>query len=215
VRVVIGEDETLLRQGLVLLLEDGGFDVVGVAGDATTLIRVAAETAPDLVLTDVRMPPAHAEDGLHAAIAIRAARPETAIMVLSQYVHRQYARELLGTRPAGVGYLLKQRVADVAAFCRDIRTVAGGGTVLDPEVVSAMLSRARTTHNALAGLTPRQTDVFGLVAEGRTNAAIARELRISVKAVVQHVSHVYDHLGLSLGEDDHRRVLAVLRYLNP
>jgi DNA-binding NarL/FixJ family response regulator len=174
--------------------------------------------APDLVLTDVRMPPAHAEDGLHAAIAIRTARPGPArpeIMVLSQYVHRQYAHELLGTRPAGVGYLLKQRVADVAAFCRDIRTVVGVGTVLDPEVVSAMLSRARTTHNALAGLTPRQTDVFGLVAEGRTNAAIARELRISVKAVVQHVSHVYDHLGLSPGEDDHRRVMAVLRYLNP
>lgn len=214
-RVVIGEDETLLRQGLVLLLEDGGFDVVGVAGDADTLVRVAASTAPDLVLTDVRMPPGHAEDGLHAAIAIRAARPETTIMVLSQYVHRQYADELLAARAAGVGYLLKQRVADVAVFCRDIRTVAQGGTVLDPEVVAAMLSRARTTHDALAGLTPRQTDVFSLVAEGRSNAAIARKLGISTKAVVGHVSHVYDHLGLTPGEDDHRRVLAVIRYLTP
>lgn len=214
-RVVIGEDETLLRQGLVLLLQDGGFDVVGTAGDAETLVRLAADTAPDLVLTDVRMPPGHAEDGLHAAIAIRAARPETAIMVLSQYVHRQYAHELLGSRPAGVGYLLKQRVADVAAFCRDIRTVAEGGTVLDPDVVAAMLSRARTGDGVLAGLTPRQTDVFALVAQGRTNTAIARELGVSTKAVVQHVSRIYDHLGLAPGDDDHRRVLAVLRYLTP
>jgi DNA-binding NarL/FixJ family response regulator len=214
VRVVIGEDEALLREGLVLLLGGAGFDVVGVAGDAGTLVALAASEQPDLVITDIRMPPDHAEDGLRAAATIRAARPGTAVLVLSQYVHRQYARELLGDRPAGVGYLLKQRVADVAGFCRDVRTVAAGGTVLDSEVVSAMLTRARNAGDRLGRLTPRQTDVIGLIAEGRTNAAIARQLRISEKAVVQHVSNIYDLLGLAANAEDHRRVLAVVRYLN-
>jgi DNA-binding NarL/FixJ family response regulator len=214
VRVVIGEDEALLREGLVLLLGGAGFDVVGVAGDADTLVALATAEAPDLVITDIRMPPDHAEDGLRAAAAIRAHRPSTSVLVLSQYVHRQYARELLGDRPAGVGYLLKQRVADVAGFCRDVRTVADGGTVLDSEVVSAMLTRARNSGDRLGRLTPRQTDVIGLIAEGRTNAAIARQLRISEKAVVQHVSNIYDLLGLTANAEDHRRVLAVVRYLN-
>ena len=213
-RVVIGEDEALLREGLVLLLQGAGFDVAGVASDAPALIRLAAAQQPDMVLTDIRMPPKHAEDGLRAAIAIRAERPQTAILVLSQYVHREYARDLLGDRPAGVGYLLKQRVADVASFCRDVRIVAEGGTVLDPEVVSAMLTRARTGHDALTQLTPRQAEVIALLAEGRTNAAIARRLGISEKAVVHHVSRIYDVLGLALTDDDHRRVLAVIRYLN-
>lgn len=213
-RVVIGEDEVLLREGLVVLLQGAGFEVAGVAGDARALVRLAAAQAPDLVLTDIRMPPHHAEDGLRAAIAIRAARPETAVLVLSQYVHREYARELLGECPSGVGYLLKQRVADVAGFCRTVQVVADGGTVLDREVVSAMLLRARHADHALAGLTPRQSDVIGLVAEGRTNAAIAGKLGISEKAVVQHVSRIYDLLGLPPSEGDHRRVLAVLRYLD-
>jgi DNA-binding NarL/FixJ family response regulator len=213
-RVVIGEDEALLREGLVLLLQGAGFEVAGVAADAPALIELAARQQPDLVLTDIRMPPEHTEDGLRAAIAIRAARPETAVLVLSQYVHRHYACELLADRPAGVGYLLKQRVADVADFCRDVRSVAHGGTVLDPEVVSAMLSRARADSDALARLTTRQSAVIALLAEGRTNAGIARRLGISEKAVVQHVSRIYDILGLAVSDDDHRRVLAVIRYLN-
>jgi DNA-binding NarL/FixJ family response regulator len=213
VRIVIAEDEALLREGLVLLLESAGHQVVGVCGDADTLVKLAAAETPDLVVTDIRMPPDHTEDGLRAAIAIRAARPSTAVLVLSQYVHRQYARELLGEQPAGVGYLLKQRVADAAAFCRDVRIVAEGGTVLDPEVVSAMLNRARS-HPALARLTPRQSEVLGLIAEGRTNAAIARRLAITEKAVVQHASRIYDVLGLAAGGEDHRRVLAVVRYLS-
>jgi len=215
VRVVIGEDEALLREGLVLLLQGAGWDVAGVADNAPDLVRLAGEHRPDLVLTDIRMPPEHSEDGLRAAVAIRADRPETAVLVLSQYVHRQYARELLADRPAGVGYLLKQRIADVATFCRDVGIVARGGTVLDPEVVSAMLTRARSDHDALSLLTPRQTDVIALLAQGRTNAGIARRLGISEKAVVQHVSRIYDVLGLAVTGDDHRRVLAVIRYLNP
>jgi DNA-binding NarL/FixJ family response regulator len=211
---VIGEDEALLREGLVLLLQSAGFEVAGVAADAPALIELAARQQPDLVLTDIRMPPEHTEDGLRAAIAIRATRPETAVLVLSQYVHRHYACELLADRPAGVGYLLKQRVADVADFCRDVRSVAHGGTVLDPEVVSAMLSRARADSDALARLTARQAAVIALLAEGRTNAGIARRLGISEKAVVQHVSRIYDNLGLAVSDDDHRRVLAVIRYLN-
>jgi DNA-binding NarL/FixJ family response regulator len=213
-RVVIGEDEALLREGLVLLLQGAGIEVVGVAADAPALIELAARQQPDLVLTDIRMPPEHTEDGLRAAIAIRATRPETAVLVLSQYVHRHYACELLADRPAGVGYLLKQRVADVADFCRDVRSVAHGGTVLDPEVVSAMLSRARADSDALARLTTRQSAVIALLAQGRTNAGIARRLGISEKGVVQHVSRIYDILGLAVSDDDHRRVLAVIRYLN-
>ncbi len=213
-RVVIAEDEALLREGLVRLLGDAGLSVAAVCGDAVTLVALAREHEPDLVITDIRMPPDHAEDGLRAAIAIRSARPGTAVLVLSQYVHRRYARELLGEQPAGVGYLLKQRVADVEGFCRDVRTVARGGVVLDPEVVTAMLARARHSDDVLARLTPRQSEVLALVAEGRTNAAIARRLAISEKAVVQHVSHVYDLLGLATNDEDHRRVLAVVRYLN-
>ena len=212
-RIVIAEDEALLREGLVLLLESAGHQMVGVCGDADTLVELAAAETPDLVVTDIRMPPDHTEDGLRAAIAIRSARPSTAVLVLSQYVHRQYARELLGEQPAGVGYLLKQRVADAAAFCRDVRIVAEGGTVLDPEVVSAMLNRARS-HTALTRLTPRQGEVLALIAEGRTNAAIARRLAITEKAVVQHASRIYDLLGLAAGGEDHRRVLAVVRYLS-
>jgi DNA-binding NarL/FixJ family response regulator len=213
VRIVIAEDEALLREGLVLLLESAGCTVVGACGNADALVALAAEEQPDLVITDIRMPPDRTEDGLRAAIAIRAARPSTAVLVLSQYVHRQYARELLGEQPAGVGYLLKQRVADAAAFCRDVRIVAEGGTVLDPEVVSAMLNRARS-HTALARPTPRQGEVLALIAEGRTNAAIARLLAITEKAVVQHASRIYDVLGLAAGGEDHRRVLAVVRYLS-
>jgi DNA-binding NarL/FixJ family response regulator len=213
VRVVIAEDEALLREGLVLLLSGAGFDVVATTGDARDVVPLVQRHAPDLLLTDIRMPPGHAEDGLRAAIGVRRRTPATPVLVLSQHVHRRYAEELLGEAPAGVGYLLKQRVADAVGFCRDARTVATGGTVLDPEVVAAMLSRARHGGSALDALTPRQAAVLALVAEGRSNAAIARLLRTTEKAVGHHVSRVYEALGLPDTVDDHRRVLAVVRWL--
>jgi DNA-binding NarL/FixJ family response regulator len=212
-RLLIGEDEALLREGLILLLEGVGIEVVGVAPDAVALVNLAAGRRPDLILSDIRMPPGHADDGLRAALEIRKARPEVAVMILSQYVNRRYALELLGDNAAGVGYLLKQRVANGERFCQDLRRVADGETVLDPEVVGAMLARARRDGDGIDELTPRQTEVLALVAEGRSNAAIARRLVISEKAVVQHISRIYDQLGLIPSEDDHRRVLAVARYL--
>ena len=213
-RVVIGEDEVLLRQGLTHVLEHAGFEVVATAADAVELVRHVDERKPDLVVTDIRMPPSHTDEGLVAALQIRRARPETAVVVLSQHVQRRYAVELLAEFPSGVGYLLKQRIADVPTFCDDLKRVCDGGTVLDPEVVALMLARARRDGGPLERLTPRQHDVLALMAEGRTNAAIARHLTITEKAVVQHASHIYDELGLAPHGDDHRRVLAVLRYLS-
>jgi DNA-binding NarL/FixJ family response regulator len=212
-RVVIGEDEALLREGLVHLLESAGAEVVGATGDARGLVRLAMDSEPDLLIADIRMPPGHADDGLLAALEVRRQRPATAIMILSQYVHRRYALELLEGDSAGVGYLLKQRVADSGTFARDIRRIAAGGTVLDPEVVTLMVARARRDGDAIDRLTPRQTEVLALIAEGRSNAAIARRLVITEKAVVHHVSHIYEQLGLPPSADDHRRVLAVARYL--
>jgi DNA-binding NarL/FixJ family response regulator len=213
VRVVIGEDEALLREGLVLVLERAGYEVAGVAADGEDLVRKARAHAPDLVVADIRMPPTHTDDGLRAALAIRAEREETAVLVLSQHVLKRYAIELMETGPAGVGYLLKQRIADVDTFLADLRRVCTGGAVLDPEVVAIMLDRARR-DDPVERLTPRQREVLGLMAEGRSNAAIAERLSLSDKAVVKHVSHVYEVLGLAVSDDDHRRVLAVLRYLN-
>ncbi len=212
-RVVVADDEILLREGLALVLERAGFSVAGLAPDAAALLDLTLSLEPDLVISDVRMPPGHADDGLQAALAIRAARPETAIMMISQWVQRRYAFELLQDNPRGVGYLLKQRIADVATFCADLRTVASGGTVLDPEVVVTLMARARRDGATLERLTPRQRSVLAAMAEGRSNASIARALAISEKAVVQHASHIYDELGLAVSEDSHRRVLAVLRYL--
>lgn len=211
-RVVVGEDEFLLLQGLVLLLTGAGIEVVGTAGDAVTLVEQTAEHRPDLVLTDIRMPPTHTDDGLRAALRIRAEQPGSAVLVLSHHVQHRYAVELLGDRPSGVGYLLKQRIADVDNFCHDLRRVAEGGTALDPEVVAMML-RKRRPDETLTALSPRRREVLALIAEGRTNAAIARRLSISEKSVVAHTSGIYDTLGLSPGQDDHRRVLAVVRYL--
>jgi DNA-binding NarL/FixJ family response regulator len=213
-RVVIAEDEVLLREGLLLVLRKADFEVVGVAGEAGELTRLAEDLEPELVIADIRMPPDKTDDGLRAALKIRARRPGTAIMILSQHVNRQYARQLTEAGTAGVGYLLKQRVADVQGFTRDLERVAEGGTALDPEVVSVMVARARRDHDALDELTPRQTEVLRLVAEGRSNAAIARALVISEKAVVQHVSRIYDQLGLPNSDTDHRRVLAVVQYLS-
>lgn len=212
-RVVVGEDEALLRQGLTHVLEHAGYEVVGTATSAAELLRHTGEREPDLVVTDIRMPPHHMDEGLVAALTIHREQPDVAIVLLSQHVQRRYAVELLQTRPSRIGYLLKQRIADIPTFLADLERVCAGSTVLDPEVVALMVGRAQRQDRAVGGLTPRQSEVLALMAQGRTNAAIARSLTITEKAVVGHVSHIYDILGLPPTEDDHRRVLAVLRYL--
>jgi DNA-binding NarL/FixJ family response regulator len=213
-RIVIGEDESLLRQGLTHVLEHAGYQVVATAADADELLRHVDERNPDLVITDIRMPPDHTDEGLRAALRIRRSHPQTAIVVLSQHVQRRYAVELVADNAAGVGYLLKQRIADIPTFCADLERVCGGGTVLDPEVVAIMLARADREHDTVRGFTKRQQEVLALMAEGRTNSAIAQRLCITEKAVVQHASHIYDQLALPPSDDDHRRVLAVIHYLS-
>ena len=212
-RVVIGEDEALLRAGLTHVLTAGGFQVVAAAGDAQELLRATDEHHPDLVVTDIRMPPGHADEGLRAALDIRRRLADIAIVVLSQHLQRRYAIELLSEHPAAVGYLLKQRIADIDTFTGDLRRVCAGATVLDPEVVRLMMARARGDSEPLQRLTSRQLEVLALMAEGRTNAYIARTLCVSERAVVQHTSHIYDELDLPDTDENHRRVLAVLRYL--
>lgn len=213
-RVVIGEDEALLRRGLELMLDDAGHDVVAVAADADELEKVAFMHRPDLVVTDIRMPPTFTDEGLLAALRIRARLPGTAVVVLSQYVQRRYAVELISDQTGGIGYLLKQRIADVGQFLGDLRRVAEGGTAIDPDVVEVMVSRARRSDSAVSALTPRQQEVLGLMAEGRSNASIAARLFLTEKAVVQHASRIYTALSLAVDSDAHRRVLAVLQYLN-
>jgi DNA-binding NarL/FixJ family response regulator len=214
VRVLIGEDEALLRTGLTHVMQAAGFDVVAAVGDAHELVRSVGEHVPDIVVTDIRMPPDHKDAGLRAAMEIRREHPGIAVLVLSQHLQRAYAVELLADGSSGVGYLLKQRIADIDTFTDDLRRIAAGGTVLDPEIVSLMVARARGHHDALDRLTPRQQQVLALMSEGRTNASIARTLSITERAVVQHTSHIYDELDLALSDDDHRRVLAVIRYLS-
>ncbi|GAA2246925.1 response regulator transcription factor [Herbiconiux moechotypicola] len=213
-RVVIGEDEVLLREGLARVMAGDGLEVVATAGTAGELEREVAAHRPDLVVTDIRMPPTHSDEGLVAALRIRRAFPGTAVMVLSQHVQRRYATELLDDHSGGVGYLLKQRIADVGTFLTDLRRVAAGGTALDPEVVAVLLSRAARAGSRVGSLTPRQLEVLGLMAEGRSNAHIATRLGLSEKAVVQHTSRIYDAFALPVDADDHRRVLAVVRYLS-
>ncbi|MGH9272601.1 MAG: response regulator transcription factor [Ilumatobacteraceae bacterium] len=212
-QVVIGEDEALMRLGLTLVLEQGGLEVVAVAGDARTLVALAGEHRPDLVITDIRMPPDDSDDGLRAALEIRAALPAMPVLVLSQFVQRQYALELMSAGADGVGYLLKQRIADIDGFLHDIKIVAGGGTVLDREVAAAIVERASRTDVVVEALTARQREVLALMAEGNSNAAIARRLEISEKTVVQHTSLIYDRLGIAESDEHHRRVLAVVRSL--
>jgi DNA-binding NarL/FixJ family response regulator len=212
-RVVIAEDQALMLEGLALLLERDGAEVVGRATDAPELIRKVNAHRPDLVVADIRMPPGLADDGLQAALKIRAEHPGTAVLLLSQHVNRAYATELVEAGTTGVGYLLKQRVANFAAFSADIHRVAEGGCVLDSEVVAAMMARPRRDA-VLEQLTPRQREVLALMAEGRSNGAIAERLTLTTKAVVRHVSHIYDTLGLEPADEDHRRVLAVVRYLS-
>ena len=213
-RVVIGEDEPLLREGLALLLSRNDIDVVSAVGDADALRAAAATDRPDVVVTDIRMPPDNTDDGLRAALDIRRASPSTGVLVLSQHVSRRYVTTLLGDRTGGVGYLLKHRVTDVEGFCDDLSRVARGGVVLDPEVVSVMVGRSARDDGRVDRLTPRQLQVLGLLAEGRSNLAIANRLAITEKAVARHAAQIYDTLGLPPSLDDHRRVLAVVRFLD-
>lgn len=212
-RVVIGEDEALLRQGLTLVLDSAGIEVVGAADNADDLLALTGRLRPDMVITDVRMPPTHTDEGMVAALHVARHHPRMAVVVLSQYVQRRYAVELLTEKRHGIGYLLKQRIADVDTFCDDLRRIDAGGAVIDPEVVAIMVARASHDDTAIARLTPRQHEVLTLVAQGRSNAAIAAALVVTEKAVVQHTSRIYDVLGLSADDDGHRRVLAVLKYL--
>jgi len=213
VRVLIAEDSVLLREGIVHLLEDAGMEVVDAVGDAETLLRRVAELAPDICVLDIRMPPTHTDEGVRAALVVRAQHPGVAVLLLSQYVEERYATDLIASDTRGVGYLLKDRVADVREFVEAVRRVAAGGTALDPEVVSQLLVRSRRV-DPLQSLTPRETEVLRLMAEGRSNAGIAEALVVTEGAVEKHVSSLFSKLGLPPAEQDHRRVLAVLRYLD-
>jgi len=212
VRIVIAEDSVLLRAGLVRFLTEGGEEIVAAVGDAPSLVEAVERHRPDLAVVDVRMPPTLTDDGLRAALEVRERWPETAILVLSQYVEERYASELIAGDVGGVGYLLKDRVADVSEFLDAVRQVGGGGTVLDPEVVGQLLARSRQ-QSPIAALSPREREVLGLMAEGRSNGAIARALVVSDGAVEKHVSNIFSKLDLPPTGDGHRRVLAVLRWL--
>ncbi|HEY7485795.1 MAG TPA: response regulator transcription factor [Streptosporangiaceae bacterium] len=211
-RVVIAEDSVLLREGLVRLLADEGIEVVETVGDGPSLIEVVAAHTPDLAIVDVRMPPSFTDEGLRAALAARERVPDTPILVLSQYVEERYATELIGGGAEGVGYLLKERVADVAEFVEAVRKIAAGGTVIDPEVIGQLLGRRRR-GDRLEALTPRESEVLALMAQGRSNAAIARDLVVTEGAVEKHISNIFLKLDLPPAEDSHRRVMAVLAYL--
>jgi DNA-binding NarL/FixJ family response regulator len=212
VRVVVGEDETFVREGIVRVLERSDFEVVGVASDAPDLLRKANAHKPDVVVTDIQMPPMSTDDGLRAAIKIRATQPDVGVLVLSQFIEEDYAVALVGERADGVGYLLKERVSDLDLFADAVRRVARGGSALDPDVVQAMLGRWRP-HGPLDNLTPREREVLALMAEGRSNPGIAAELFVTPAAVERHVTGIFTKLGLKPAEEDHRRVLAVLQYL--
>jgi len=212
VRIVIAEDAVLLRAGLTRLLADAGHDVVAAVGDAEALMGAVEAQKPDIVVTDVRMPPHHQDEGLKAAVELRARYPQLAILVLSQYVEERYATELLAGDSRGLGYLLKDRVAEVGEFVGAVERVAGGGTALDPDVVTQLLARTRRA-DPLAALTPREREVLQLMAEGRSNTAIASTLVVSEGAVEKHTSSIFSKLGLAPTDAGHRRVLAVLRYL--
>jgi DNA-binding NarL/FixJ family response regulator len=211
VRLVLAEDNALLRAGLTQLLEGHGFTILHAAADADALATALADPEAEAAVLDVRMPPTFTDEGLRAAIAVRQRRPGFPVMVLSQYVESLYARELLASGAGAVGYLLKDRVADVAEFAAGVRQVAAGGTVLDPEVVSTVLARRR--DEPLERLTPREREVLGLMAEGRSNAAIAQRLVVTEKAVAKHINSIFTKLDLPVDDDDHRRVRAVLAWL--
>jgi DNA-binding NarL/FixJ family response regulator len=209
-RIVIAEDSVLLRKGLTLLLEEAGHEVVATAGDAEGFLRAVTTTQPDVCVVDVRMPPTFTDEGLRAALLVRDRWPDIGVLVLSQWVEERYATELIAGRPHGVGYLLKDRVADVAEFLDALQRVASGGSALDPDVVAQLLARSR---HPLGDLTSREREVLALMAEGRSNAAIAAALVVGGGAVEKHINSIFTKLGLAPAERDHRRVLAVLRYL--
>ena len=211
-RVVLGEDSLLLRAGLARLLEDAGMEVAGQAGDLDGLLRKVRAHKPDVAIVDIKMPPTHTDEGLRAALTIRSELPGTGVLVLSQYAVKDYATKLLAENAEGVGYLLKDRVADVERFVDAVRRVAEGGSVLDPEVVSQML--ACRPEGPLDELTPREREVLALMAEGRSNRSIAVELVVSDRAVEKHVTSIFDKLSLPATGQGHRRVLAVLAYLD-
>ncbi len=211
-RVVVADDSVLLREGVVRLLEEKGFDVVAQAGDAEDLIRKVNAHKPDVAVVDIRMPPTNTDDGLRAALEIRASHPQTGVLVLSQYVEEGYALDLVGDSAGGVGYLLKDRVADVDRFVESVMRVAEGGSALDPEVVAQLVGRARR-DDPLAELTPREREVMELMAEGRSNNAIATQMTVTERAVEKHVTSIFGKLGLPPAPEDHRRVLAVLAFL--
>ena len=211
-RVVVADDSVLLREGVVRLLEENDFQVVAQAGDAEDLIRKVKAHKPDVAVVDIRMPPTNTDDGLRAALEIRSALPDTGVLVLSQYVEEGYALDLVGDSAGGVGYLLKDRVADVERFVDSVRRVADGGSALDPEVVSQLVGRARR-DDPLAELTPREREVLELMAEGRSNNAIAEVMVVTERAVEKHVTSIFGKLGLAPAPEDHRRVLAVLAFL--
>jgi DNA-binding NarL/FixJ family response regulator len=211
-RIVIAEDAAVIRAGLAEILTDRGHEIVAAVGDAEALRDAVSALDPDVAIIDVRMPPSHTDEGLRAAIAIRRDHPGIGILVFSQYIETRYAADLLATRSGGVGYLLKDRVANVAEFTDAIARVAAGGTAFDPEVVSGLLNAGRHA-SALAVLTAREHDVLALMAEGRSNSAIADRLVVSERAVEKHISNIFSKLGLPPSDSDHRRVLAVLAYL--
>jgi DNA-binding NarL/FixJ family response regulator len=212
VRVIIGEDDVLMREGIARLLIEAGFEVAAQAGDAEALLRKALAHRPDVAVVDVQMPPDRSDDGLRAAIELRRRRPEMGILVLSQYAEEQYALDLIGDHAEGVGYLLKERVGDVGAFIDAVGRVASGGSVLDPEIVSRMVGR-RGSPGPLETLTPREHEVLAAMAEGKSNNGIATALFVTDAAVEKHVTAIFHKLGLTRTSSEHRRVLAVLKYL--
>jgi DNA-binding NarL/FixJ family response regulator len=212
IRVVLADDAVLLREALATSLGASGFDVVGQAGDVPGLLALVERERPDVAIVDVRMPPSHTTEGLEAARRIRATHPGIAILVLSQYVETRYAVDLIRDDPAGVGYLLKERVTRVSELADALRRVVAGGSVIDPEVVARLLGRQRR-HSPLDELTPREREILGLMAEGRSNLAIAERLNLEIKTIEGHVRTIFSKLGLEPATEDHRRVLAVLAYL--
>ena len=212
-RIVVAEDSVLLREGVVRLLQEQGHEVVGQAGDSEELMRKVRAHKPDLAVVDVRMPPTQTDEGLRAAKSIRSEHPECGVLVLSGYVEPTYAQELLAENAEGLGYLLKDRVSDVDDFADAVQRVGAGGSALDPEVVSVLMGRSRD-DDPLEELTPRERQVLGLMAEGRSNGAIAEQLVVTERAVEKHVTSIFGKLGLTASGDDHRRVLAVLRFLD-
>jgi len=212
IRAVVGEDQPLMREGIVRVLEEAGFEVAGVADDAQDLVRKARTHRPEIVIADIQMPPDHTDDGLRAALQIRASQPEVGVVVLSQFLEDRYVFDLVGDRADRVGYLLKDRVGDLTLFIEAIRRVAAGGVALDSQVVERMVGRKRKA-GPLDGLTARDREVLVLMAEGRSNIGIAESLTVTVGAVERHVTAIFDTLDLQPEPRDHRRVLAVLRYL--